>query len=71
MALKTTVALIEEVETAISETLKAQQMGMGDKLLLKARLRDLYEIRRDLLSQYRAEQNSGGMAINTGIVHRD
>lgn len=70
MAIKTTLALIEEVETAISEVLKAQQMGMGDKLLLKARLKDLYEIRKDLLGQYRAENNSGGLAINTGILNR-
>ena len=58
MAIKTTLALIEEVETAISEVLKAQQMGMGDKLLLKARLKDLYEIRKDLLGQYRADRKS-------------
>ena len=70
MAIKTTLALIEEVETAISAALKAQQMGMGDKLLLKARLKDLYEIRKDLLGQYRAENNSGGLSINTGILNR-
>jgi hypothetical protein len=70
MAIKTTLELIEEVDAAISATLDAQQMGMGDKLLLRARLKDLYEIRKDLLGQYRAENNSGGMAINTGILNR-
>lgn len=70
MGIKTTLELIEEVETAISAALDAQQMGMGDKLLLRARLKDLYAIRSDLLAQYRAEQNTGGLSINTGIVIR-
>lgn len=70
MAIKTTAELISEVDSAISEVLKAQQMGMGDKLLLKARLKDLYDVRKDLMAQYRAENNSGGLAINTGIISR-
>lgn len=70
MAIKTTAELISEVDSAISEVLKAQQMGMGDKLLLKARLKDLYDVRKDLMAQYRAENNSGGLAINTGIINR-
>ena len=70
MTIKTTAELISEVDDAISATLKAQQMGMGDKLLLKARLKDLYEVRKDLMAQYRAETGSGGLAINTGILFR-
>jgi len=70
MTIKTAAELISEVDDAISATLKAQQMGMGDKLLMKARLKDLYEVRKDLLAQYRSEQGTGGLAINTGIVSR-
>jgi len=70
MAIKTTAELIAEVDTAISATLKAQQMGMGDKLLQKARLKDLYDVRKDLMAQYRAETGSGGIAFNTGLIQR-
>ena len=70
MAIKTTIEQIEEVQTAITETLKAQQMGMGDKLLLKARLRDLTDRESMLLARYKSESASGGISFNTGIIYR-
>ena len=69
MAILTTTQQLEEVQTAITETLKAQQMGMGDKLLLKARLRDLTERENILLARYKAE-SGGGLSINTGLIMR-
>ena len=69
MAILTTTQQLEEVQTAITETLKAQQMGMGDKLLLKARLRDLTERENILRARYKAE-SGGGLSFNTGLIMR-
>lgn len=70
MTIKTTAELISEIDAAISEALKAQQMGMGDKLLQRARLKDLFAARSELMAQYRAEQGTGGPAVNTGLIYR-
>jgi len=70
MALKSTAELIEEVESAISKTLEALSVGMGDKSVYRNKLSDLYAVRKDLLQQYRAENNTGGPAFNTGIINR-
>ena len=68
---KTDAQLLDEVETAITTTLKMQQMGNGDKLLQMARLKDLYAIRSDLVARVKSAAGTGGFSINTGIIQRD
>ena len=70
MALKTTLELLEEIETAMSLCLKAQSSGMGDKTHFMARYRDLAAEHKLLKAQYAAEQGTGGITLNSGIMKR-
>jgi len=70
MALKTTLERLEELETAMSLCLKAQSSGMGDKTHFMVRYRDLSAAYDALKKQYAYEQNTGGIAFNTGIVKK-
>ena len=58
MAVLTTQALLESVETAISTILTSgQDVTIGDRRYKRADLGKLQEMRRDLLAQYSIEQN--------------
>lgn len=52
MAIKTTAEQLEEVQTAISECLKAQSMGAGDKTVMRALLSSLTAREEILLKRY-------------------
>jgi len=48
MAIQTTLEQLEEVQTAITECLKAQSVGAGDKTILRAQLASL-NVREEML----------------------
>jgi len=58
MAINTTLADIEEVQTAITKTLNTQSYTIGDASIQRAKLKDLYAMKKDLLAQYNKEQGS-------------
>jgi hypothetical protein len=71
MALKTTLAQLEEVQAAISAVMTSQAYTSGTNSMTRANLSALQAREEKLLARYKAEQNTGGPAINIGIPRRD
>jgi hypothetical protein len=71
LAIKTTLAQLEEVQAAITKTLAALDSSIGDKRLLRNKISALTDRETILLARYRAETGTGGIAINQGIRRRD
>ena len=59
MAIKTVTEQLEEVQAAITKTLEAQEAGIGDKRIMRARLGSLEAREKRLLNLYRQEQSGG------------
>jgi len=70
MALKTTLEQLEEVQAAISEVLVSQELGGPNGKVVRARLAELEAREMRLTARYKAEQGTGGFAINIGIPKR-
>ena len=71
MALKTTLQQLEEVQAAITKILEGgQDLGRGDKRLIRARLAVLHDREKELLLRYYAEQGEGSGARNVGLLRR-
>lgn len=73
MALKTTLEQLEEVQAAISAVMTSQeqtQPGDGGSVR-RADLAKLEAREEKLLSRYRAEQGTGGPALNQVIMRRE
>ena len=71
MAIKTTLEQLEEVQAAISAVMSGQSYTIAGRSVTKADLDSLSKREEVLLKRYKAEQNTGGMAINIGIHRRD
>ena len=71
MAIKTTLEQLEEVQAAITEVMTSQEMSGISGRVVRARLAELEAREARLLARYRAEQGTGGLAINVGIPRRD
>ena len=72
MALKTTLAQLEEVQTAITNILEGGQSGsLGDKAVELAKLSALSTREDSLLKRYKQETGAGTQKINQGIIKRD
>ena len=74
LALRTAAHIVEEynaARTAKLKILEAQQGGMGDKLILRAKLSEVNDELRRLNLEYAGISGTGGIAINTGILRRD
>ena len=72
MALKTTLAELEEIQAAITAiTTGAQEVTIDGKRITFGNLDALYKREEILLARYKAEQGTGGPAINIGIPKRD
>lgn len=54
--------LLIEVEAAISECLRAQSFTQRQRSLAKARLAELMQARKDLISEVSESSNSGSMS---------
>ncbi len=59
MAIKTTQEQLEEVQTAITNCLQAQNVSMADKTIMRARL-DFLQKREDVLLRRYREETAGG-----------
>jgi hypothetical protein len=70
MALKTTLAQLEEVQAAISAVMLGQSYTVDGQSVTRANLRDLEAREATLLDRYRSEQGQGGPVFMTGIVRR-
>jgi len=71
LALKTTLAQLEEVQAAITKILEGgQDLAISDKRLIRARLEALTKREDMLLKRYNAEQGEGAGARNVGIIKR-
>lgn len=71
MAIKTTLAQLEEVQAAITKILEGgQDVSHSDKRIMYAQLKQLQEREDILLRRYYAETGSGGSARNTGTIRR-
>lgn len=71
MAVKTTLAQLEEVQTAITSCLEAQAAGHADKQITRAKLDALTAREATLLARYKAETGGSGIPhINIGIPKR-
>jgi restriction endonuclease S subunit len=71
LALKTTLAQLEEVQAAITKILEGGQDVMNsDKRILYARLEALQKREEYLLNRYNAEQGEGTTVRNTGLIKR-
>jgi len=71
MAVKTTLEQLEEVQQAISEVMTSQELSGQAGRIARAQL-DMLEAREEkLLKRYRAEQGTGGPAVNVGVSRRD
>ena len=71
MALKTTLAQLEEVQAAITKILTGGQDVMNsDKRILYAQLSALQKREEYLLARYNAEQSGGTSTRNTGTMWR-
>ena len=67
MALMTTEALLEAVETAISTVLSSgQSYSIGERRYTRADLAELQRMRRELRLQYDSENSMGGREWNEG-----
>jgi len=72
LAVKTTLAQIEEVQAAITKILEGgQDLAIADKRLIRARLSALTEREAMLIKRYNAEQGEGAGARNIGTIKRD
>lgn len=71
MAVKTTLAQLEEVQAAITAVMSGQAYSIAGRALTRADLKALTDRETVLLARYKSETSTGGMAINTGIVRRD
>jgi hypothetical protein len=71
MALKTTLAQIEEVQAAITKVMSGQDVWIDGNRISRANLADLERREEKLLIRYRAEQGTGGPAKNIGIPRRN
>lgn len=71
MALKTTLAQLEEVQTAITAVMSGQSGSWSDKSVTMADLATLTSRETMLSSRYKLESGTGGMRINRGIIKRD
>jgi ribosomal protein L17 len=71
LAIKTTLAQLEEVQTAITKILEGgQDVSHSDKRIMYAQLKQLQTREDILLKRYYAESGSGGSARNIGILRR-
>lgn len=73
MALRTQDHIVEEYNAARAAKLKildAQQAGIGDKAILRAKLKEVNEEIRRLSLEHEHVAGTGGIAINTGIKKR-
>lgn len=71
MAIKTTLAQLEEVQAAITKILEGgQDVSHSDKRIMYAQLKHLQEREDILLRRYYAETGSGGGARNIGMIRR-
>jgi len=73
MAVKTTLEQLEEVQAAITEVMTSQEHDLGGEAgrIRRANLAALERREEKLLARYRAEQGTGGPAINVGVPRRD
>jgi hypothetical protein len=71
MALKTTLAQLEEVQAAITKVMAGQDVTIDGHRITRANLADLERREEKLLIRYRAEQGTGGPAINVAIPRRN
>lgn len=55
MALKTTLELLTEVESAITAVLNNQSYTLDGRSVSRAQLKDLYSMKKDLQKQYNNE----------------
>jgi hypothetical protein len=62
MSIKTTVEQLEEVQASITECLKAQSLGTGDKTIMRALLSALTAREEILLKRY--NEQSAALASN-------
>lgn len=69
MAVKTTIEQLEEVQTAISQVLQAQEVSRGGKTHRLAELNALQAREKLLLARYKREQGRGSRQ-NIGIPGR-
>ena len=71
MAVKTTIAQLEEVQAAITKIMEGgQDVMLSDKRILYARLDALSKREQILLDRYNAEQGEGGISRNTVLIRR-
>lgn len=71
MAVKTTLEQLEEVQAAITAVMGGQSVTLSNgQQITRANLKDLEAREQTLLQRYRAEQGTGGLAINIGIPRR-
>ena len=71
MALKTTLEQLEEVQAAITEVMTSQELSGEAGRVVRAGLDSLQRREESLLIRYKAEQGTGGPAINIGLLRRD
>ena len=71
MAVKTTLEQLEEVQAAITEVMTSQEMSGAAGRVVRAQLAALEKREDKLLARYRAEEGTGGPAINVGIPRRE
>ena len=72
MAIKTTLAQIEEVQAAITQVMTSQELDQGGNAgkVVRARLKELTDRETLLLNRYQSQQNKGPVIV-TGIPRRD
>lgn len=69
MALKTTLAQLEEVQTAISAVMSGQAYSISGRALTRADLAALTEREATLLARYKREQRGGiGVKFATPVT---
>ena len=72
MALKTTLAQLEEVQAAITAiTTGAQEVTIDGKRITYGNLDALYKREEILLARYKGEQGTGGPVFNRGLISRE
>jgi hypothetical protein len=73
LGLRTQADIVEEynaTRTAKLKILAAQQAGIGDKAILRAKLSEVNAELRRLDAEYARVSGTGGIAINIGIKQR-
>jgi hypothetical protein len=71
MAIKTTLAQLEEVQAAISKVMGGQDVVIAGNRMTRANLKELTERETLLLARYKSEQGTGGIHFSTGLMRRD